>query len=128
MADAQLNAGVGVPVIASAGSLLNGNTGFTAPWAPGLIIYIVGATSNTVTATFVGVGAPGAPSVTTAALTAAIAYYFGPIPIGYMNSSGLVAVNVTGTITGARAGVYLMPAYAGALHNPFEVNPQNADF
>ena len=129
LSDAQLNAGVAVPVAASSGTSIGSSTGFTIAWAPGLIILAVGATSNTITLTWVGVGAPGAPNVTTGSLTAATAYFFGPVPVGYMApSTGLVSVNITGTVTGARFGGYLMPAYTGLLHNPFEANPQQADF
>src|SRR5271157_5842797 len=78
ISDPQFLNGVGVPVIASAGSLLNGNTGFTFPWAAGVMVYYVGATSNTTTLTMVNPN-NSALNVTTASLTAAIAYMFGPI-------------------------------------------------
>ncbi len=121
ISDPQFLNGVGVPVIASAGSLLTGNTGFTFPWAQGIMVYYVGATSNTTTLTMVNPN-NAALNVTTASLAQALAFMFGPIPSTFCNgSTGLVSVNVTGLITGARAGVYLMPNFTGGYHSPFDM-------
>jgi hypothetical protein len=131
--DAEFLNGVGVPVLASAGTSMAANTGFTFPWVQGTLLYFVGATSNTVTLTMVNpnnsTAASNAPvNPVTASLTATVAYYFGPISSTFANgSTGLVTVNVTGTVTGCRVGVYLMSGAfgtgtTGASHNPFQMN------
>lgn len=131
--DVEFLNGVAVPVLASAGTALVANTGFTFPWVQGTLLYFVSASSNTVTLTLVNpntaTAASNAPvSPVTASLTATVAYYFGPISSTFASgTTGLVTVNITGTPTGCRAGVYLMPGTfgtgpTGAIHNPFQMN------
>ena len=83
MADAQLSAGVGVPIIASAGTALDGKSGFTLAWVPGLILYFLAASGNSNTLAFTQV-VPCRPP-TTGTLAEGVAYYFGPIGISFVN-------------------------------------------
>jgi hypothetical protein len=53
---------------------------------------------------------------------------FGPIG-NIWASSGLVTVNITGTVTGMTFAAYLAPLTSGAKHNPFEMAGANtADY
>jgi len=123
--DPQLTAGLALG--GTFGESIVANTGFTVQWVPGLMLYALGATSNTITLTFTAV-ATGFSNLVTSELTAATPYLFGPISNAYVNSSGLVAVTITGVVTGAYFAGLLPPLAAGALHNPFERNVQNADY
>jgi len=100
-----------------------------APWAQGLMLYCTGATSNTVTLTFVSPALPGqGASYTTGNIVATHAVVFGPIG-NIWASSGLVTVNITGTVTGMTFAAYLAPLTSGAKHNPFEMAGANtADY
>jgi hypothetical protein len=81
----------------------------------------------TVTLTFVSPALPGqGASYTTGNITATHAVVFGPIPNIWANSSGLVTVTITGTVTGMTFAAYLAPQPSGAKHNPFEMADANA--
>jgi hypothetical protein len=120
--------GAATPVLASAGTSIASNTGFTFPWVQGTLVYAVGATSNTVTLTLVNpntaTAASNAPtSPVSGSLTATVAYLFGPISSTFMSgSTGLCTVNITGTVAGMRVGVYLLPVATSASHSPFDMN------
>lgn len=117
----------GFDLTAISGTSIAANTTVTVPWAQGLMLYCTGATSNTVTLTFVSPGLTGvAPNYTTGNITAAHAVVFGPISNIWANSSGLVTVNITGTVTGMTFKGYLAPMTSGASHNPFELAGANS--
>jgi hypothetical protein len=118
-------------VPAASGTALTGNTGFTVPWVPGLVIQIAsGATgAGVVTA----VNPSGSNAVVTLAASANVLYL---VPEEFANATtGLVQVNVT-TVTTASAAAFIMPggvaaineASTGAKHNPFQSNPTAGDF
>jgi len=117
----------GFDLTAIAGTGIAGNNTVTVPWAPGLMLYVLGATSNTTTLTFVSPALPGqGGNYTTGNITAAHAVVFGPIPNIWANSSGLVTVTITGTVTGMTFAAYLAPMASGGKHNPFEMAGANA--
>lgn len=117
----------GFDLTAIVGTSIAANTTVTVPWAQGLMLYLTGATSNTVTLTFVSPALPGqGASYTTGNITATHAVVFGPISNIWANSSGLVTVNITGTVTGMTFASYLAPLTSGAKHNPFEMAGANA--
>jgi hypothetical protein len=81
----------------------------------------------TVTLTFVSPGLPGqGGNYTTGNITATHAVVFGPISNIWANSSGLVTVNITGTVTGMTFKAFLAPTFSGSLHNPFEMAGANS--
>jgi hypothetical protein len=111
----------GFDLTAIAGTSIAANTTVTVPWAQGLMLYCTGATSNTVTLTFVSPALPGqGASYTTGNIVATHAVVFGPIG-NIWSSSGLVTVNITGVVTGMTFAAYLAPLTSGAKHNPFEM-------
>jgi hypothetical protein len=105
--------------------------GLTVPWVPGLVVQIAsGATAPGVVTV---VGPTGVNNVTfTLAASTNILYL---VPQEFANpATGLVTINVT-TVTTATAAAFLLVPNVGALsvgtsvkHNPFENNPQAADF
>ncbi len=89
--------------------------------------YVLGATSNTVTLTFVSPALPGqGGNYTTGNIVAAHAVVFGPISNIWAGSTGLVTVTITGTVTGMTFAAYLDPNSSGPKHNPFEMAGANA--
>jgi hypothetical protein len=124
---AQLGGLSGAPYVLGTGTALSGNTGFTCPWVPGLMLVVVsGATAagvctlNAPSASFTG------PSITVAITTGF--GIFGPIPVEYMvTATGLVSVTVA-TVTTATAFAALAPLPTNASHNPFELSPVATDF
>ena len=117
----------GFDITAIVGTSIAANNTVTVPWAPGLMLYCTGATSNTVTLTFVSPALPGqGASYTTGNITATHAVLFGPISNIWAGSTGLVTVTITGTVTGMTFKAYLVSAPSGALHNPFELAGANA--
>jgi hypothetical protein len=112
----------GFDLTAIAGTAIAANTTVTVPWAPGLMLYVLGASGNTTTLTFVSPALPGqGGNYTTGNITAAHAVVFGPIPNIWAGSTGLVTVTITGTVTGMTFAAYLAPMSSGAKHNPFEM-------
>lgn len=117
----------GFDLTAIAGTSIAANNTVTVPWAQGLMLYVTGATSNTVTLTFVSPALPGqGASYTTGNITATHAVVFGPIPNIWAGSTGLVTVTITGVVTGMTFAAYLAPTTSGAKHNPFEMAGANA--
>lgn len=118
----------GFDLTAIAGTSIAANTTVTVPWAQGLMLYCTGATSNTVTLTFVSPALPGqGASYTTGNITATHAVVFGPISnIWAAAATGLVTVNITGTVTGMTFAAYLAPLTSGSKHNPFDMSGANA--
>lgn len=118
----------GFDLTAIAGTGIAGNSSVTVPWAQGLMLYVLGASGNTVTLTFVSpsVASGASPNYTTGNITAAHAVVFGPISNIWANTSGLVTINITGTVTGMTFKAYLAPLQSGAAHNPFEMAGANA--
>ena len=117
----------GFDITAIAGTSIAANSTVTVPWVQGLMLYCTGATSNTVTLTFVSPALPGqGASYTTGNITAVHAVLFGPIPNIWANSSGLVTVNITGTVTGMTFAAYLQPMASGAKHWPLEMAGANS--
>ena len=118
----------GFDITAQVATSIAANTTVTVPWTQGLMLYCTGATSNTVTLTFVSpnVASGASPSYTTGNITAVHAVLFGPISNIWANSSGLVTVNITGVVTGMTFAAYLAPLQSGAKHNPFEMAGANA--
>src|SRR5271166_1395471 len=115
--DVQLKAGFGMA--ATYGTSIAANTGFTVPWVQGLMIYALGATSNTVTLTFVGTG--GTANVVTSALTQGVPYLFGPVSSSFqVATTGLVSVNITGVVTGMYVTGLLLPT-TGPIHGPMDM-------
>jgi len=111
----------GFDITAVSGTSIGSNSTVTVPWAQGLILYCTGATSNAVTLTFVSPALPGqGGNYTTGNITAGHAVIFGPIS-NIWASSGLVTVNITGTVTGMTFAAYLAPVASGPKHNPFEM-------
>jgi hypothetical protein len=123
--DPQFKVVTGV-VPAAAGTALTGNTGFTVPWVPGLVIQIVAGATPPGVVTLVGPSTPTpSPSLTMAASANLL---FGPIAQQFASpTTGLVQVNVT-TVTTASVNAYLMPGATGATHSPFENNPTLTDY
>ncbi len=122
--DAQLKAGI--QFTATYGTSIAANTGFTVPWVQGLMIYALGASSNTVTLTFVGTG--GTANVTTSTLTAATVSLFGPVSNSFASSTtGLVTVNITGVVTGMYVTGLLLPT-TGAAHGPMDMLLQSGEY
>src|SRR5260370_14427424 len=112
----------GFDLTAIAGTSIAANNTVTVPWAQGLMLYVLGATSNTVTLTFVSPALPGqGGNYTTGNITAAHAVVFGPIPNIWAGSTGLVTVTITGTVTGMTFAAYLAALASGAKHNPFAI-------
>src|SRR5258707_57150 len=100
----------GFDLTAISGTSIAANTTVTVPWAQGLMLYVLGATSNTVTLTFVSPALPGqGASYTTGNITAAHAVIFRPISNIWAGSTGLVTINITGTVTGMTFKAYLAP-------------------
>lgn len=124
LADPQLKVIV-TNVPGTTGTALAGNTGFTVPWAPGLIIQIYNGATPSGVVTFLGVGAT--PNVALTLSNASSNTLFGPIGSGFMNASGLVQVNVT-TVTTTIVNAFLLPVATGTSHNPFNVNPSLTDY
>jgi hypothetical protein len=112
----------GFDLTAISGTGIAGSTVVTVPWAQGLMLYVLGASGNTTTLTFVSPALPGqGGNYTTGNITASHAVVFGPISNLWANSSGLVTVNITGTVTGMTFAAYLAPLATGAKHNPFDM-------
>ena len=118
----------GFDLTAIAGTGIAGSNTVTVPWAQGLMLYVLGASGNTVTLTFVSpnVVSGASPSYTTGNITAGHAVIFGPISNIWANTSGLVTITITGTVTGMTFKGYLAPLTSGAAHNPFEMAGANA--
>jgi hypothetical protein len=123
--DPQFKVVTGV-VPAAAGTALTGNTGFTVPWVPGLVIQIVaGATAPGVVTLVSPATSVPAPALT---MVANADLLFGPIGSQFASpTTGLVQVNVT-TVTTASVNAYLMPNATGPTHSPFENNPTITDY
>lgn len=119
--DTKFNAGFALPGATTGTPMVAGNTGFTFPFATGTMLYFYNV-GTTVTLTLVNPNS-SALNVTTASLTTATGYLFGPISSTFCNGAGLVQVNVGGTPTLASCyiGVYLLPAYTGTSHNPMDM-------
>jgi hypothetical protein len=124
---------VATNVPGATGSALAGNTGFTVPWVPGLVVQIQGGAAGTGAVTVVNPTSGGpTPSFTLPATSQNVLYL---VPQEFANpTTGLVQFNVT-TVTNASAAAFLLLPNVGALntgtgvkHNPFENNPQAADF
>lgn len=116
VSDAEILNGAVIPTGTSAAA----NTTFTFIWSQGVCLYAVGATSNTITLTFVN-PVNSALNWTTGSLTAATGYWFGPFSSAFMvGSTGLITFTSTGTITGAKFAVATLPGYTGPSHNPFD--------
>ncbi len=123
---AQLGGLAGAPYVLASGSTLATYTGFTCPWLLGLMLVIVsGGTAAGVCTLVNPAGTWTGPSITVAATTGF--GIFGPIPVEYANSSGLVQVNVT-TVTSATAFAALIPTAVNAAHCPFETSAVAGDF
>jgi hypothetical protein len=121
----------GFDLTAISGTGIAGSNTVTVPWAQGLMLYVLGASGNTVTLTFVSpnVASGASPNYTTGNITASHAVVFGPVSNIWANTSGLVTLTITGTVTGMTFASYLAPLASGAKHNPFEMNGANsADF
>jgi hypothetical protein len=118
----------GFDLTAIAGTTIAANTTVTVPWAQGLMLYVTGATSNTVTLTFVSpsIASGASPNYTTGNITATHAVVFGPISNIWANTSGLVTLTITGVVTGMTFAAYLAPLQSGAKHNPFEMAGANS--
>jgi len=112
--------------VAGAGSALSGNTGFTVPWVPGLVVLITGGAAGTGVVTLVNPTSGGPqPTFTLPATSQTVLY--GPIGQEFANpTTNLVQFNFT-TVTNAFAAAYVLPTATGVKHNPFENNPQAAD-
>src|SRR5258708_27015335 len=79
----------GFDLTAIAGTSIAANNTVTVPWTQGLMLYVLGATSNTTTLTFVSPALPGqGASYTTGNITAAHTVVFGPIPNIWAGSTG----------------------------------------
>lgn len=116
----------GFDISAATFTSLSGDTGFTLVYVPGLMFAFMGASGNTVTLTFAHAGTSAPADYTTGALTAAHITLFGPIPgVWASQTTGLIAINVTGTITGAGVGAYLAPTQTGPKHNPMQMAGAN---
>lgn len=124
LADPQLKV-VATNVPGTTGTALAGNTGFTVPWAPGLVIQIYNGATPSGVVTFLGTGLT--PNVSFTLASASSNTLYGPISASFMQASGLVQVNVT-TVTTTVVNAYLLPAATGTSHNPFNVNPSLTDF
>jgi hypothetical protein len=113
----------GFDLTAIVGTSIAANNTVTIPWAQNLLLYCTGATSNTVTLTFVSpsIASGASPNYTTGNIVATHAVVFGPISNIWANTSGLVTVTITGTVTGMTFASYLAPLQSGAKHNPFEM-------
>jgi hypothetical protein len=107
------------------GTALAGNTGFTVPWVPGLMIQIYNGATPSGVVTFLGTGLT--PNVTFTLSNASSNILYGPISSNFANASGLVQVNVT-TVTTTIVNAFLLPQATGTSHNPFNVQPQLTDF
>jgi hypothetical protein len=117
----------GFDLTAIAGTSIAANNTVTVPWALGLMLYVLGATSNTTTLTFVSPALPGqGGNYTTGNIVAAHAVVFGPISNIWAGSTGLVTVTITGVVTGMTFAAYLDPNSSGPKHNPFEMAGANA--
>lgn len=112
---------------AGAGSALAGNTGFTVPWVPGLVVLITGGAAGTGNVTLVNPLSGGPQPVFALPATSQTVLY-GPIPQEFANpTTGLVQFNVT-TVTNDYAAAFVLPNATQVKHNPFENNPTAADF
>jgi len=123
-----LSGPLGAPYVLASGTALTGNTGFTCPWVPGLMLVVVsGATAAGVCTLVNPLSTWTGPSITVAITTGF--GIFGPIAAVYAAAAtGLVQVNVT-TVTTATAFAALMPvAVNTATHDPFEASAVASDF
>jgi hypothetical protein len=118
----------GFDLTAISGTGIAGSNTVTVPWVQGLMLYVLGATGNTVTLTFVSpsIASGASPNYTTGNIVAAHAVIFGPISNIWANTSGLVTITIAGTVTGMTLKAYLAPLTSGAAHNPFEMAGANA--
>lgn len=122
--DVQLKAGIGFT--ATYGTSIAANSGFTVPWVQGLMIYALGASSNTVTLTFVGTG--GTSNCVTSSLAATVPYLFGPVSNSFQAATtGLVSVNITGVVAGMYVTGLLLPT-TGPIHGPMDMLLQSAEY
>lgn len=123
--DPQFKVASGV-VPAAAGTALTGNTGFTVPWVPGLVLLVVAGATAPGNVTLVSPQVPTPNLVINMLASASLLY--GPIASQYASpTTGLVQVNVT-TVTTASVAAYLLPNATGWSHSPFENNATVTDY
>ena len=136
ISDPQLNSGVNITSLGSGASALTGNTGFTIVWVANVgFALVIGATAPGATALVNPGNNPAYTSNLSLGVSSATSatYFVGPIGQEWVNSSGLIQVNVT-TVTTVSVYAYIVPGTlyssygTGWKHNPFELNPQNADY
>ena len=110
----------------TAGTAVGANTGFTVPWAPGLVIQIYTGITACGNITFLSGG--GNTNNVIVAPSTSINLLYGPISSAFANpATGLVQVNVA-TGTTVVPNVFLLPAATGTGHSPFEANPTVSDY
>jgi len=121
IADATL--ATGQDISAWSGTSIASNSGVQVHWCPNMMLLVKGATGNSVTLTWVHTGTSAPADVTTGNLSAAHFIAFGPIPGMWANASGIVTINITGTVSGMAFGAFFAPAWVsptGPMHSPLE--------
>lgn len=126
--DAQFTTGVGVTV--TTGTLTGtGAQTVTVPWASGLVIAIISATTAPGLLTLVSPGSATQPASVTCTPASAGLYFFGPIGQEWQApATGLVTVTIGTAVATTYAAAYLLANATGAKHNPFENNPTSTDY
>lgn len=126
--DAQFLTGVG-PTATTGTAVGTGAQTVTVPWASGLVVAIISATTAPGVLTLVSPGSTTQPASITCTPASAGFYFFGPIGQEWTApATGLVTVTIGTAVSTTYATAFLLAAATGAKHNPFQNNPQSTDF